>query len=274
MMRKTIVALALMAVATCMQAQTQIPCEMEITYSTNYGFKKESKKLSEDLQMLQVGTDGKSKFFSIWEERSKFVMDSLLNSGMDPMTMIHERKRMGVDNGQSYRVFKNMPETGKLTYTESFMDELYYEEPLPPINWKMEEGDTVIAEYNCQKAVGEWRGRTWTVWYTMDIPVSDGPWKLCGLPGLILKASEADGYFSFSCVGVAKGNGKSFEQIKTKDMTKATPKKMRELKEMSVNDIRGMIQNTIGVDPGEILTETGEAFKQEKYELVFIEEEK
>lgn len=270
-MKKLIFTIALMTVVVGMNAQNTIPCEMEIIYSTSYSFKKETKQPLEDLQALQIGKDGKSCFYSQWAERNDFVMDSLLKAGLDPMTMIQERKRMGINGGQTYRVYKNVPTAGKLIYTDNFMDDMYYEESLPTIDWQMEEGDTVIAEYPCQKAVGEFRGRSWTVWFTMDIPVSDGPWKLCGLPGLILQASESECCFSFTCVGIAKGNGKAFDEVKTKGMTKVTIKKMQELKDMSVNDIRGMIQNTLGLDPGEIRDQNGEIFKQEKTELVFIE---
>ena len=270
-MRKTIVTIALMAMATGNKAQELIPCELEVTYSSTYSLKKEAKQPMEDMHVLQVGKDGRSRFFSQWSERNDFVMDSLLNAGLDPVTMVQERRRMGIKNGQSYRVFKNIPSAGRLTYADKFMDEMFYEEPMPEIGWQMAEGDTVIAEYPCQKAVGTFRGRTWTAWFTMDIPVSDGPWKLCGLPGLILKASEADGYFGFTCIGISKGDGKSFSPLKTKGMTKATLRKMQELKDMSVNDVRGMIQSTLGLDPGEIRDQNGEVFRQEKAELVFME---
>ncbi|RQE01044.1 GLPGLI family protein, partial [Prevotella intermedia] len=42
----------------------------------------------------------------------------------------------------------------------------------------------------CKKATTNFRGRYWEVWYTEDIPISQGPWKLCGLPGMILKANS------------------------------------------------------------------------------------
>ena len=270
-MRKTIVTFALMATAIVSNAQELIPCELEVTYSSTYSFKKEARQPQEDRHVLQVGRDGRSRFYSQWSERNDFVMDSLLSAGLDPMAMMQERKRMGVKSGQSYRVFKNIPSAGRLTYADKFMEEMYYEEPMPAIDWQMTEGDTVIAEYSCQKAVGTFRGRTWTAWFSMDIPVSDGPWKLCGLPGLILKASEADGYFSFTCIGISRGDGKSFSPLKTKGMTRASLRKMQELKDMSVNDVRGMIQNTLGLDPGEIRDQNGEIFRQEKTELVFME---
>ena len=63
--------------------------------------------------------------------------------------------------------------------------------------WKLEDGDTTIVEYACHKATTHFKGRTWHVWYAPDIPISEGPWKLSGLPGLILAAKDSEGLFSF-----------------------------------------------------------------------------
>lgn len=50
---------------------------------------------------------------------------------------------------------------------------------------------TSIMGYGCVYATCEFRGRNWEAWFTPEIPISEGPWKLAGLPGLVLKAQDS-----------------------------------------------------------------------------------
>ena len=53
-------------------------------------------------------------------------------------------------------------------------------------------------------ATADFRGRRWTAWFATDIPVSDGPWKLSGLPGLILEAYDKGHQYTFTAVGLER----------------------------------------------------------------------
>jgi GLPGLI family protein len=65
------------------------------------------------------------------------------------------------------------------------------------INWKIENKTKKIGNYLATKARGSFRGRDYIVWFTYDIPVPFGPWKLHGLPGLILEAEDTEKMMRF-----------------------------------------------------------------------------
>ena len=78
----------------------------------------------------------------------------------------------------------------------------FYDEPFPELSWEIT-GDTAeVFGYDCIKAECDFRGRHWTAWFAPGIAVNEGPWKLRGLPGLILKADADGGWFTYECVGI------------------------------------------------------------------------
>lgn len=76
-----------------------------------------------------------------------------------------------------------------------------YAQPLPQITWRLSEEEQTVCGYTCRRADARFGGRNWTVWYAPEIPLATGPWKLNGLPGLILKATD-NRDFTFDCVGI------------------------------------------------------------------------
>ena len=83
--------------------------------------------------------------------------------------------------------------TGQTTVREFiFPHEYEGYESTPYIVWTLSEDTMTVSGYLCQQATATFRGVEWHVWYTEEIPSSAGPWRLRGLPGLIVKAeSEA-----------------------------------------------------------------------------------
>ncbi len=95
-------------------------------------------------------------------------------------------------------------------------------EKRPSINWKITKESQKILGYTCYKATTKFRGRDYIAWFSPDIPYNLGPWKLGGLPGLILKV-END-VFDYVAIRIVLNSDKlptlptlqSFEKFKTK----------------------------------------------------------
>lgn len=74
-------------------------------------------------------------------------------------------------------------------------------------DWNIDYDDTLeICGYICRKATCTFRGRDWTAWYAPEMPFQSGPWKLHGLPGLILKATDAEGLIAITAFGIRPAN--------------------------------------------------------------------
>ncbi len=166
---------------------------------TNY-FKEET--------MLRIGK-GMSRYCSI----PRFYRDSLMhnNPGLyfqmeaasfekDPRE--HDRTTLERSGRYGSFIYKNYPE-GKVTETAYFeMQDWCYEEDWEKPEWEISDETKEILGYQCFKATTDYRGRRWTAWFAPEIPVQDGPWKLCGLPGLILEAIDNHREFHFIASGL------------------------------------------------------------------------
>ena len=96
------------------------------------------------------------------------------------------------------QVWTNYPE-GQVTVRDAIPPSIYEtQEKRKNIKWTLTDSTQTVAGYQCKTAVCQLHGRKWTVRYAEDIPTTAGPWKLCGLPGLIVEAVSNDGIHRFT----------------------------------------------------------------------------
>ena len=57
------------------------------------------------------------------------------------------------------------------------------------------ETDSILG-YKCHKAKAEFRGRKYTAWFATDLTFKAAPWKIHGLPGVVLQVQTSD-YFLY-----------------------------------------------------------------------------
>lgn len=112
----------------------------------------------------------------------------------------------------AYEVFWNYPE-GKITTQQRIpysrllsasTQIVEFREELPETTWHITDARNSIGDYSCFFAEGRFGGRVWKVWFTPEIPLPYGPWKLGGLPGLILKAEDESGTYKFEIQRISR----------------------------------------------------------------------
>lgn len=187
-------------------------CKYVIMYDFVFHEDMEKKNKSYDIKKVEVGRTYTRYHSYIGEQ-----MDSL---GCINSTGYYWMDKIGAKNQPTLEdVYFNYPNKGMMFFTSYLLSYEYcYKESFPIINWKSEEKmDTVILGYKCYKATTDFYGRHYTAWFAPDIPLQVGPYKFCGLPGLIMKVEDSEKYFSWTVFSIIQPKYKPmyFEQGNT-----------------------------------------------------------
>ena len=95
-------------------------------------------------------------------------------------------------------ILKNTKEN-YLAYTLQIVDDyFYYSQSLDLFDWKIHDETKEIKGYIAQKATTTYAGRDYIAWFTLDIPIQDGPFKFNGLPGLIIEISDTQNHYCYT----------------------------------------------------------------------------
>lgn len=104
----------------------------------------------------------------------------------------------------SYIIYK-IPGKKQLVTYDNIMNVNYkYEENFNAFKWIISQEKSNILGYTCLKATTSFAGRTYEAWFTKEIPVSDGPYKFSGLPGLIVKVYDSKKDYVFELTGLSQ----------------------------------------------------------------------
>jgi len=87
-------------------------------------------------------------------------------------------------------------------------DQFLYQEPSVPLQWEFTDESKMIEQYMALKATTSFGGRDYVAWFTLEVPILDGPYVFSGLPGLILELydTEEDYHFNLASIQPLKEN--------------------------------------------------------------------
>ncbi len=144
----------------------------------------------------RIRSDPKSK--AVYDKESKLASEKArLNGGF--------LEKPPLSRVDALVVYTNYPKDRRTVQDAAFLDYYIYEDNTEPQQWNIvPDSVKTILDYQCRKAVCTYRGRNYEAWYCPKIPVSLGPWKFSGLPGLIMSVRDTKGHYTFDISGIEK----------------------------------------------------------------------
>lgn len=106
------------------------------------------------------------------------------------------------------------------------------------LNWILKDDTKIISGYECQRASVFFRGRNYEAWFTTEIPLPYGPWKLGGLPGLILEVYDDRKEISFTAEKITIPDREAESNIKMPNGIPITLKEYVSLRTSAIQRIR------------------------------------
>lgn len=198
---------------------------------------------------------------SIFASRGRTMSDSLKMNlqGRDIGSMDFEERAKRTKTEFESVIYKGFPEE-KISYSYKILrDNLKYEEDLNQFSWEILPENKLIEGYQSQKATTTFAGRNYIAWFTSEIPISEGPYKFNGLPGLILEISDVQNHYNYKLKSFEKFKNPASVELKVSHFIKSDKKEILEsIKEYKLDPFAVVERNntpekniTFGFQPGE-----------------------
>jgi GLPGLI family protein len=250
--------LSLIAIAQLL-AQKNYSTQFEVQYDLSYSLDTlHLDKKNTETVFLYTGSD--YGVFMNYNDARSGEMDEKLEKQLRTGGVINIETKATIFN----KVFYKELQTGKVnTVGKIAGKEFAFTEPKTPLNWKFKDSTKESMGYTVRKATTRFAGRDYVAWFTLSVPIPDGPYLFCGLPGLIVELYDIKKDYHFKLKSLEKLEKPKIWTIPegAKTVTKAEFKKLSE--QLSKNavlssDVHYMMSNTPGIEGSVSTNQNGE----------------
>lgn len=226
-----------------------------------------SESIQNETMVLFIG-DKISRFSS----EGQYIADSIKVAYKDrerTQQSFNEMRSKMPMSALNFYVFKKQ-NSAQVSFTEKIVkDNYWYIQDIDDLNWEILPETKEVAGFVAQKAKASFSGRDYTAWFTTEIPISEGPYKFRGLPGLILEISDNNDYYTFKLNGFKELNDEISIEFEPEDYLEVSREKFLEIKQEYAENPFIKMENsgiTMGFQPGQkekLLREHREELKKE-----------
>lgn len=195
--------LFLFLVKTSVFAQEDYPTDYKIQYELTFKI--------DSLNMERTDTEKMYLFagsnYGVFMNQARAMKDEQMEK-LQQKYGSNVQVKFGVNNNKSQDlnkvIFTNY-QTGQVKVLQEISDKDYvYVEPATMDTWEIGEETKEFMGYTVQKAMIDFAGRHYEAWFTMEVPISDGPYLFRGLPGLIVEIYDTQNHYHFKMLALEK----------------------------------------------------------------------
>lgn len=212
----------------------------------------DTESIQHETMVLFIG-DQISRFSSEGHHISDSIQHVYKNRERTPQSFSEMRSKMP-ETEFKYYIDKNLA-SRELNFKEKIVKDYYkYAEDLSGMEWEILQDTGKIAGFSVQKAKTSFAGRNYSAWFSLEIPIPDGPYKFNGLPGLILKIADEEEYYVFELIGFKSLKNQIFNTESGEEYLETGKNKFREIKkEYEGNPFAALERGgiTFGFEPGQ-----------------------
>jgi len=212
MKKYTLIILLFLSTITLYSQVDKLRATYELTYQID---STDSSNLKTERMILDI-----DKSISSYESERKYLKDSILKSN-NPHSVY------GLSKSKfKYKIYKDKNTNKINTLYDYTAYKFEIEEIIPKLKWSIHKETKKILDINCIKATTSFAGRYYIAWFANEIPISDGPYKFTGLPGLIMEIYDTKNHYKHIVIGInyqkknVKFNNNGFTKISQFDFKK------------------------------------------------------
>lgn len=167
--------------------QTDTIVKAVVHYQLSYIIDTSQRESPEIMEMVLLLNNNNS----IYKSKNEIQRDIRYTSLFKRDPGLLQRIKNTIDWAEPCQMFTNTAENKITSLTVLGGIYYYVETPAPALQWDITSQTKTINGYLTQKATTRYKGRNYEAWFCAQLPFINGPWKLQGLPGLILEAKDS-----------------------------------------------------------------------------------
>ncbi len=212
----------------------------------------DAESIQNETMVLFIG-DKISRFSSEGQHIADSIKEAYKDRERTQQSFNEMRSKMPM-SALNFYIFKRQ-NSAEVSFTEKIVKDNYrYEQNIDDLNWEILPETKEVAGFLAQKAKASFSGRNYTAWFTTEIPISEGPYKFRGLPGLILEISDDKDYYTFKLNGFKELNDEISMEFDPDDYLEVSRERFLQIKkEYAENPFIKMESSgiTMGFQPGQ-----------------------